>query len=88
MKTDLHIHTVYSDGGTSLQDLFDKLKQNNIEIISITDHCVTDAYNYLKFTNTYDIKIIKGIEMDVKYKENTLHLLLYNFNENSILLKK
>lgn len=88
MKTDLHIHTIYSDGGTALQDLFDKLHKNNVKIISITDHCVLDAYSELKYINTYSIKIINGIEMDVKYRDNTLHLLLYNFDVNSVLLTK
>ena len=83
MKIDLHIHTKYSDGGCELQDLFDRLKENNIELISITDHSNFDAYQKLEDINTYNIKIIKGIEMNVEYNSNILHLLLYKYNTNS-----
>ena len=82
-KVDLHIHTMYSDGGLSVQELFDNLKKNNIKIASITDHNNFDAYKELPNINTYGINIIEGMEVDVEYKGSILHLLMYNFDKNS-----
>ncbi len=86
MYVDFHIHTTYSDGGKTFEEIISLCKENNIGYISITDHNTFKVYKR-KFDS--DIKILKGIELDVKYNKNlTLHMLLYDFNLNSKLLKK
>ena len=37
-KYDLHIHSKFSDGDYSVEEIIDKLKFYGIEIFSITDH--------------------------------------------------
>lgn len=37
-KYDLHIHSQFSDGEYTLEEIIEKLKNNGIEIFSITDH--------------------------------------------------
>ena len=88
MKVDLHMHTCFSDGGKSLQEIFDELNKQNVEIASITDHNNIDAYKHLNDINRHNIKIIKGIEVDVKTEDVTYHILMYGYNENSSLFKQ
>lgn len=37
-KGDLHIHSNYSDGKFSINDLLDMYKKNGYDIVSITEH--------------------------------------------------
>lgn len=44
-KTDLHMHTFYSDGYHSPEQLVDKANKQGINILSITDHDSVNAIN-------------------------------------------
>lgn len=86
MYIDFHIHTTSSDGGKTLDEIISLCKENNIGYVSITDH---NTFKVYKQKINSDIKMLKGMELDVKYNKNlTLHMLIYNFNLNSKLLKK
>lgn len=86
---DLHVHSNYSDGELSPNDLIKKAYKKNINIISITDH---DTIEGLKNINKdYDnfVKVINGIELSAKASKGTMHILGYNVNiRNSDLNKK
>ena len=87
-KIDLHIHTCFSDGGLLPSEIFKQLHKNKIKIAAITDHNNIDAYSTLKDINTYDIKIVLGIEIDVVFEQNIYHILMYNFDtKNEYLLQ-
>ena len=45
---DLHTHTTYSDGASSLELLLKEAEENNVTVLSITDHDTVDAYHELK----------------------------------------
>ena len=69
---DLHIHTSRSDGGKSLDEILKLV--NKDDIISITDHNITGNYK----------NIIKGIEIETKYKNKRYHFILLNFDEKKL----
>ena len=59
---DLHMHTKYSDGTDDIITFLQKAEENNLEIISITDHNTVKSYfeldkinikNYFSRTNNY-----------------------------------
>lgn len=77
---DLHIHSKYSDGELSPNDIIRYAKQNNIECISITDHNTVDAYNFISKRD--DIKIISGVEVDVEYTP-FIQCLCYGFDQRN-----
>lgn len=88
MRVDLHIHTNISDGGESFQNILKKCQKDNIEYISITDH---NSFRELSYLNEgySDIKVINGMEIDVRYSKNMIfHILLYNYDPTSKVLKK
>lgn len=51
---DLHMHTKYSDGTDEITDFLKKAEENNLEIISITDHNTVKAYFELEKLNVKD----------------------------------
>ncbi len=88
MNVDFHIHTRYSDGGKTPEEIIELCKANNIGYISITDHNTFRFYKENK-DRDYGLKIINGMEVDVEYQKNiTFHILLYNYDLNSKLLKE
>ena len=88
MNVDFHIHTKYSDGGKTPEEIIELCKEKEIGYISITDHNTFLFHEESKDRN-YDLKILRGMEIDVEYSNDiTLHMLLYNYDLNSKLLQK
>ncbi len=81
MKIDLHLHSYFSDGVYSPQDLVKKLKAKKIEIVSLTDHnTVAGVKIFIKEAQKNGLKVFSGVEIYTEYKEKSLHLLGYNFD--------
>ena len=89
MKTDLHIHTYYSDGVFSPEKIVDTALDVGLQAIAITDHDNVLAYDvakkHIKDKGLEDkIEIIRGIEVNTLYKNYEVHILGYFMNpENS-----
>ncbi len=62
VSTELHCHTLNSDGKFTVQELVEDIKSMNIKCMAITDHNTQSAYfdDYLK--NDIGITILKSIE--------------------------
>ncbi len=82
MKSDLHIHTYYSDGVFSPEKIVDTALDVGLEAIAITDHDNVLAYDvaqkYIKNKNLENkLEIIRGIEINTLYKNYEVHILGY-----------
>ena len=82
MKTDLHIHTYYSDGVFSPEKIVDTAMDVGLEVIALTDHDNVLSYkvatDYLKKEGKEDkLKIIQGVEINTLYKNYEIHILGY-----------
>ena len=73
---DLHIHSNYSDGIKSPEEIINTAIKENIKYISITDHDSISS-QYVTKNNYKEINIIPGIELSTEYKEMELHILGY-----------
>ncbi len=83
-KIDLHIHTNYSDGLLSPEQVLKLAKEKNYDVISITDHDTIDGYNIAKeIAEDYDIKLIPGVEISSNHRGLDVHILAYNFDTNN-----
>ena len=83
-KIDLHIHTTYSDGLLSPEQVLKLAKEKNYDVISITDHDTIDGYNIAKeIAEDYDIKLIPGVEISSNHRGLDVHILAYNFDTNN-----
>jgi len=84
MFVDLHIHSTFSDGFFTPQEIVDAAKKKNIGVISITDH---DSVNGFIAARQYIEKILNGprifsgIELGTQIEEKAIHILGYHFDE-------
>ena len=89
MKTDLHIHTNYSDGVFSPEKIVDTAIDVGLQVIALTDHDNVLSYkvatDYLKKGSKEDkLQIIQGVEINTLYKNYEIHILGYFMDtENS-----
>lgn len=77
---DLHIHSLYSDGVYSPQDVFFFAEKNHSKLISITDHNCIDFYKHLRNVNSYGIEVISGCEFSAFDNENSYHIIGYGMD--------
>jgi predicted metal-dependent phosphoesterase TrpH len=84
---DLHVHTNASDSSRTLEEVVQKAQENDIKIISITDHNTMDAYN--QPFPTSNISVIPGIEITTNYNEDIqMHILGYGVDTKNESLNK
>lgn len=63
-KTDMHIHSVYSDGWMSPVELVRKYKDDDYDVVSITDHDnVKGVHDALVSGEALRIQVVPGIEL-------------------------
>jgi len=85
VKADLHMHSTYSDGSDSLEEIFQKAKKRELTHISIVDHDTTAHVEpALKLSEQYDIKFVPGIEISAFdfARNRKVHILGYDFTSN------
>lgn len=91
MKSDLHIHTNYSDGVFTPEKVVDAAIEADMDVIALTDHdnvlsfnIAQDYINQLAKQEKRTIKVIQGIEVNTIYKSSEIHVLGYFMDvENS-----
>lgn len=85
-NVNLHIHSNFSDGKLSPQELIEEAKKKNYKFIAISDHNTVEAY---KQTNIKNEKIIlPAIEFDCWFKGVLVHILGYGIDINNAELSK
>ncbi len=85
-NSDLHTHSVFSDGELSVELIIDLAKDRNIKYISITDHENTHqfqkALSFVKDKNI-NISVIPGTEISTQLEEQEIHLVVYYHPEKA-----
>ncbi len=77
-KTDLHMHTLYSDGQHSPEELIVKVKEAKIDLISITDHDTVDGIEEsIELGKKYGVEVISGLEISSDIRDREVHILAY-----------
>jgi predicted metal-dependent phosphoesterase TrpH len=83
-RADLHLHTTYSDGILSPNDIIKKSYENDLTVISITDHdnvgALTEAIEWAK---QFNIEVVTGLELSVTLNYKDVHLLAYFFDHTN-----
>lgn len=90
---DLHIHSIFSDGALSIEEIAEICRKKNIKTIAITDHDNFDSVKYIKSIELPSGKIfIPGVEMSTESymlgKKTKIHLLGHGFDETNPKLIK
>ena len=83
---DLHMHTIYSDGDKTVEEVLKMCENKKLEYISITDHDTCKQYNdvALKNNHIFSGKIIIGSELHALFQKKNIEILAYNINPNII----
>lgn len=85
---DLHMHSCFSDGRLTPQELVADAQKKNYRYIAIADHNTVDAYKKTEILNASKVEIITAIEFDCWYKGVLVHILGYGVDiYNEELLK-
>ena len=85
MKADLHVHSTFSDGSSSIAQLIGMAKENGLDCIAITDH---DTLSHIRnIPAAGEIKVIGGVEMSAIHRNTGVkaHILGYNIQKPGIL---
>lgn len=78
---DLHIHTIFSDGILTPDEVFQKAVAKNLSAISFTDHDSIDGCLYSQsIKRDYDIEFIDGIEFSSYEDGKEYHILGYHID--------
>ena len=83
---DIHMHTIYSDGDKTVEEVLKMCEERKLEYISITDHDTCKQYDdeTLKNNKIFSGKIIKGTELHAVFQNKNIEILAYNINPNII----
>ena len=80
MVADLHCHSRYSDGSTSIENLIKYAKRANLDYIALTDHDTLAGIEEAKiYGEKNGVKIVTGVECSCldKEKGRAVHMLCY-----------
>ena len=86
---DMHIHTIYSDGDKTLEEILKKCEEKKLDYISITDHNTCKQYEDKALKEKiFSGKIIKGVEMNATLDNGKkIEFLAYNIKISKIINK-
>ncbi|MCD6097976.1 PHP domain-containing protein [bacterium] len=88
-RIDLHLHSYFSDGTFSPEEIFSRAKALGISGISITDHDrIEAAYEGKKLSEKYGIEYVPGTELTTMYKGGEVHILGYFYDPYADGLKE
>lgn len=86
MKTDLHIHSNYSDGSDSINELLKKIKRANIDFFALTDHDTVEGCREIE--KFHPRGFIPGVELTCICDQIKCHILGLGVNiDNPELIK-
>lgn len=81
-RIDLHIHSNFSDGSLSPQQIVDTAIKNGVSVFAIADHdCILAYTNELfDYAKSKGVELIPAVEISSRYYGVGFHILGYNFD--------
>lgn len=83
-KSDLHLHSNFSDGSETPEELLESIKVANIVTFALTDHDTIAGCEKMKSLVPPEIKFVRGVELTCETKNFGCHVLGYLYNENDV----
>ncbi len=86
---DLHIHTTFSDGNSTVEEVMGFAAEKRLAAVSITDHDCTDAYPLAtKLGASMGIEVIPGVELSSDIQGTDIHILGYYIDVDNPVFKQ
>lgn len=83
MPSDLHIHTIFSDGKDTPEEIVEAAKAAGLRYIAITDHDTVEGVTALYESGHYassTLRIIPGVGFSAGDEQHEIHILGYNID--------
>ena len=90
IRADLHLHTRYSDGYSTVDDIVEKAKEMKLTHIAMTDHDnLKGSEEKLQKAKEVGLKTVKSLEISAMDYESrkVVHILAYNIKEEGPIKK-
>src|SRR3989344_2981571 len=85
-KIDLHLHSYYSDGSSSLEEILSQIEREKVSVFSITDHnfISQEIENFQKTIQEAEMGFLQGVEISCmdKTSRQSIHMLGYSKSFN------
>ncbi|MCT4566412.1 MAG: PHP domain-containing protein [Maledivibacter sp.] len=89
MKFDFHIHSVFSDGSSKVEEIFEIAQKNCLSALAITDHDTILGLEVVnKMSKKYSIPFVPAVEFTAVENNLKFHVLAYNIDFRSEELRK
>ena len=87
---DLHVHTVFSDGTSTPEEVVIGAAKNGLAAISVADHdTVGSTDRALTAGKEYGVEVLPAIELTAEYRGIEIHMLGYLIDyRNKLLIEK
>ena len=78
---DLHLHSIYSDGSDTPEQIVSLAKKLNLKALSLTDHDSVEGIASMQDNcDLAGIEFVPGIELSTDYEGHEIHILGYCFD--------
>ena len=78
---DMHIHSLYSDGSYSPEEIVRRARASGVELISVCDHNqVHGTLEAEPLARAAGLKYVQGVEIDAIHEDADIHILCYGAN--------
>lgn len=84
---DLHLHTTYSDGTLSPEEVVQAAASRGVTLIAITDHDeIGGVAPAQAIGSEYGVEVVAGVEINTEVGREDVHILGYGFPADSPIL--
>ncbi len=89
MCVDLHTHSIYSDGSSTIAELVEMALGNGLRALALTDHDTVEGSEEIKeLGEKSGLIIISGVEISTTLQQRTVHILGYGIDTSSPALQQ
>ncbi len=88
IRIDMHLHSSFSDGTNTPEELAEKLFESSVSYAALTDHdTLAGLPSFRHAMMKYGIGLVTGIEITTIHKNYRPHLLAYGFDPENMELQ-
>lgn len=78
------MHSTFSDGSFKPEELVEFAHQNQVTLLSLTDHDELGGLRQMKEqAEQYGIQFVTGVEVSTEFANKSIHIVGLNFDENN-----
>jgi predicted metal-dependent phosphoesterase TrpH len=87
IKIDMHVHSSYSDGSCTVEEIVRQAAKRGIAVLALTDHDTIDGIGpFIAACRKYSVRPVSGVELSSKCAY-TVHILGYRLSRPEPLKK-